>query len=125
MRVSTAFNRLLRIPGALVTDVSIGERDVEVSLCPRARLLRCPCGLLSRATYDRRRRRWRHLDLGRCRLWLVDEIRRLECPDCGVRTEKLPSLFATSRHSWHCPVAMDSGVDSDFPQAQRPEGGEQ
>ncbi|STZ45361.1 hypothetical protein [Mycolicibacterium gilvum] len=30
MRVSTAFNRLLAIPGASVTDVVIGERDVEV-----------------------------------------------------------------------------------------------
>ena len=30
MRVSTAFNRLLQIPGAPVTDVVIGDRDVEV-----------------------------------------------------------------------------------------------
>ena len=48
MRVSTAFNRLLQIPGAWVTDVVIGERDVEVTLRPRARLLRCPCGMLGR-----------------------------------------------------------------------------
>ena len=40
MRVSTAFNRLLQIPGAWVTDVSIGARDVEVMLRPRARLER-------------------------------------------------------------------------------------
>ena len=32
MRVSTAFNRLLQISGAWVTDVVIGERDVEVTL---------------------------------------------------------------------------------------------
>jgi len=44
VRVSTAFNRLLQIPGAWVTDVLIGERDVEVTLRPRARLLTCPCG---------------------------------------------------------------------------------
>ena len=42
MRVSTAFNRLLQIPGAWVTDVVIGERDVEVTLRPRARLLTLP-----------------------------------------------------------------------------------
>ena len=47
MRVSTAFNRLLQIPGASVTDVVIGECDVEVTLRPRARLLTCPCGMLS------------------------------------------------------------------------------
>ena len=34
MRVSTAFNRLLQIPGAWVTDVVIGDRDVEVTLRP-------------------------------------------------------------------------------------------
>ena len=66
MRVSTAFNRLLQIPGSSVIDVAIKERDVEVFLRPRARLLalsvRHAC---ARAVYDRRRRRWRHLDLGR------------------------------------------------------------
>ncbi|MFN8033726.1 MAG: transposase family protein [Mycobacterium sp.] len=90
MRVSTAFNRLLQIPGATVTEVTIGDRDVEVTLRPRARLLRCPCGKRIKAVYDRRRRRWRHLDLACRRLWLVYDIRRLDCPDCGVITEELP-----------------------------------
>ena len=49
MRVSTAFNRLLQIPGATVADVVIGKCDVEVTLRPRARLLTCPCGMLSRS----------------------------------------------------------------------------
>ena len=99
MRVSTAFNRLLQIPGASVTDVSIGERDVEVMLRPTARLLRCPCGKQVGAGYDRRRRRWRHLDLGCCRLWLVYDIRRLDCPDCGIRTEELPWARPGARHT--------------------------
>jgi transposase len=99
VRVSTAFNRLLQIPGASVTDVSIGVGDVEVTLRPRARLLRCPCGKQIRAAYDRRRRRWRHLDLGRHRLWLVYEIRRLDCPDCGIRTEELPWARPGARHT--------------------------
>ena len=99
MRVSTAFNRLLQIPGAWVTDVVIGKRDVEVTLRPKARLLTCPCGIISAAAYDRRRRRWRHLDLGRHRLWLVYEIRRLQCPECGVRTEELPWARPGARHT--------------------------
>jgi transposase len=99
VRVSTAFNRLLQIPGATVTDVVIDGRDVEVTLRPRARLLRCPCGKPVRAVYDRRLRRWRHLDLGRCRLWLVYAIRRLDCPDCGVRTEQLPWARPGARHT--------------------------
>lgn len=99
MRVSTAFNLLLQIPGASVTDVGISDRDVEVMLRPRNRLLLCPCGKRVRAVYDRRRRRWRHLDLGRCRLWLVYEIRRVNCPDCGVRTEELPWARPGARHT--------------------------
>jgi transposase len=99
VRVTTAFNSLLQIPGAWVTDVSIAERDVEVTVRPRARLLRCPCGILAEAFYDRRRRRWRHLDLGRHRLWLVYEIRRVECPECGIRTEELPWAGPGARHT--------------------------
>lgn len=99
MRVSTAFNRLLAIPGASVTGVVIDERDVEVTLRPTARLLRCPCGKRQHGSYDRRRRRWRHLDLGRCRLWLVCDIRRLNCPDCGVITEELPWARPGARHT--------------------------
>ncbi|ULN39627.1 ISL3 family transposase [Mycolicibacterium crocinum] len=99
MRVSTAFNRLLQIPGATVTEVAIGDGDIEVHLRPRARLLRCPCGKRVRAVYDRRRRRWRHLDLARCRLWLVYDIRRLNCPDCGVVTEELPWARPGARHT--------------------------
>lgn len=99
MRVSTAFNRLLQIPGAWVTDVTIAEGDVEVSPRPKARLLYCPCGIMFSAVYDRWRRRWRHLDLGRCRLWLVYQIRRVECPECGVATEELPWARPGARHT--------------------------
>lgn len=99
MRVSTAFNRLLAIPGASVTDVVIDGRDVEVTLRPTARRVSCPCGKRLRGTYDRRRRRWRHLDLGRCRLWLAYDIRRVNCPDCGVRTEELPWARPGARHT--------------------------
>lgn len=99
MRVSTAFNRLLTLPGATVVDVAISDRDVEVTLRPTSRLLTCPCGKRLRAGYDRRRRRWRHLDLAQRRLWLVFDIRRLDCPDCGVVTEALPWARPGARHS--------------------------
>lgn len=99
MRVTTAFNRLLRLPGTSVSAVSIGDRDVEVTIAPRARRLRCPCGWTTHAVYDRRRRRWRHLDLGTQRLWLVYRIRRLDCPDCGVVTETVPWARPGARHT--------------------------
>ena len=69
MRVSTAFNRMLEIPGAWVESVAFAPEGVVVGLRSRCRRVRCPCGFSTRARYDCSRRRWRHLDLGACRLW--------------------------------------------------------
>ena len=57
----------------------------------------CPCGKRLRGVYDPRQRRWRHL--GRCRLWLVYVIRRVNCPDCGVITEQLHWARPGARHT--------------------------
>lgn len=99
MRVSTAFNRMLEIPGAWVDSVAFGPDGVVVGLRRRDRRLRCPCGFSTRARYDCSRRRWRHLDLGSCRLWLEADIRRIRCPSCGVRTEEVPWARPGARHS--------------------------
>jgi len=85
MRVTTAFNRLLQVPGASVSAVRFEREGVVVRLRRRARRLVCPrCGCLGHAGYDRRQRRlWRHLDLGSTRLYLECELRRFPCPGCG------------------------------------------
>lgn len=91
MRVTTAFNRLLALPGGTVTSVSFTDEGLLVGIRARARRLRCPCGFSCRAGYDRSVRRWRHLDLGAHKVWLVGEIRRLRCGRCQrVRTEAVP-----------------------------------
>ena len=90
MRVTTAFNRMLNVPGATVSSVTIFEGSVIVGLRRRSRVVECPCGYRGRSVYDRSRRRWRHLDVAGCRLWFEAEIRRLACPTCGVRTEVVP-----------------------------------
>lgn len=90
MRVSTAFNRMLTIPGASVTDVAFTDDGVVVSLRRRVRRHRCPCGRRA-SGYDHSRRRWRHLDLAGSKLWLEAEIWRVDCRACGrVRTEQVP-----------------------------------
>jgi transposase len=90
VRVSTAFNTMLGISGATVTGVRFTPEGVVVAIKLRRRRLVCACGRSTRAVYDRSRRRWRHLDLGATRLLLEAEIRRLDCPACGVRTEQVP-----------------------------------
>jgi transposase len=100
VRVSTAFNTMLGIPGATVTTVSFTPAGVVVGLKLRRRRLICPCGCSARAVYDRHIRRWRHLDLGATKLWLEAEVRRLRCGDCGrVRTEQVPWAREGARFS--------------------------
>lgn len=91
MRATTAFNKMLAIPGANVTGVTFTPTGILVDIARRARRLRCPCGWSTRAVYDRSVRRWRGLDLGAAKLFLQAEIRRLHCRRCGrVRTEQVP-----------------------------------
>lgn len=100
MRVSTAFNTMLAIPGASVTAVTFEPTGVVARLRLRTRKATCPCGRRLRAVYDRSVRRWRHLDLGGARLFLEAEIRRIDCPACGrVRTEAVPWARPGARHS--------------------------
>lgn len=99
MRVSTAFNRMLEIPGAWVDTFTFTPHEIVVGLRRRRRKLRCPCGFETRSRYDSDVRRWRHLDLGASKLFLEAEVRRLQCPTCGVRTEDVPWARPRARHT--------------------------
>lgn len=100
MRVTTAFNKMLAIPGATTVGVTFTTAGVVVRLRQRRRRLRCPCGYETRGSYDSSIRRWRHLDLGSCRLLLEAEIRRLACRRCGrIRTEEVPWARPGARHT--------------------------
>lgn len=100
MRVTTAFNKLLALEGASVTDVSFTPAGVVVGVRARRRRPVCPCGWQGRAVYDRSRRRWRHLDLGASKLFVEAEIRRFRCVPCGrVRTEDVPWARPAARHT--------------------------
>ncbi|WP_217428311.1 ISL3 family transposase [Microlunatus speluncae] len=100
MRVTTAFNRVLQIQGASVVGIEFGPDGIAVDLRRRSRRYRCPCGASTRARYDSRVRRWRHVDLAGSRLWLRAEIARIWCRSCSaVRTEVVPWARPGARHS--------------------------
>jgi len=101
MRVTTAFNRLLRLPGASVIDVSFGAEGVIVSVRLRRRRRVCSrCGQTGRlAIHGRRVKRWRHLDLGASRCIIECELRRLWCRFCGAQFEAVPWARAGSRYT--------------------------
>ena len=100
MRATTAFNRLLRLPGAWVIDVSFGAEGVIVTVALRRRRRVCSgCGQVGGQIHGRRVKRWRHLDLGSCRCVIECELRRLWCRDCGVRFEAVPWARSGSRYT--------------------------
>src|SRR5215211_541354 len=81
-----------------VADVRLNEkaRTVEVVIgfdgpatCPE-------CGT-SCPQYDRRERRWRHLDTMQFGTYLIAEVPRIECEEHGVRQVKVPWSEAGSR----------------------------
>jgi transposase len=98
VRATTAFNKMLAIPGAHVAAVTFTPEGIVVDLARRGKRLRCPCGWFTRAVYDRSTRSWRRLDLGTAKLILRAEIRRLWCRRCGrVRTEEVPWARPSAR----------------------------
>ncbi len=102
MRVTTAFNRLLRLPGASVTDVSFSAEGVIVTVRLRRRRRVCSaCGQTGQRLqiHGRRVKRWRHLDLGASRCIIECELRRLRCPTCGVHLEPVPWARPGAHHT--------------------------
>jgi len=103
MRVTTALNRLLCLPGASVIDVSFGAEGVIVTVGLRRRRRVCAgCGQTARhlQIHDRRVKRWRHLDLGASRCVIECQLRLVRCPDCRVvRAEAVPWARAGAHHT--------------------------
>jgi transposase len=100
VRVTTAFNRILDLPGASVATVSFTADGLVLGLRRRRRRLVCACGRRSRFYYDSSRRRWRHLDFGVCKVFLEADMHRIDCPACGrVRTELVPRARPGARHT--------------------------
>lgn len=100
MRVTTAFNRMLKLPGAWVRDVAFSGEGVIVTVSLRRRARVCSgCGARGLEIKDRRVRRWRHLDLGSCRCFIECELRRLRCPGCGDRPEAVQWARAGSPYT--------------------------
>jgi transposase len=70
-------------------NMAAGEVSVFVEQEPGA-LLTCPkCGIVSPG-YDKRRRKWRHLDTCQYKTLLIVDLPRIECPEHGVLTVKVP-----------------------------------
>jgi transposase len=93
VRVTTAFSRLLNLPGVWVREVRFQPDRIVVHVGLRRRALQCP-----RCRYCTRYREsaqhhdsvFRHLDLGVWRIEVHVRLRRLRCPEHGVLVEGVP-----------------------------------
>jgi transposase len=100
MRITSAFSRLLALPGVSVQSVSFGADRVLVMVALRRRRLMCPrCAFSTpfRESLQAHDSVWRHLDLGVWRLEVHARLRRLACPEHGVLVEGVPFARAGAR----------------------------
>lgn len=91
MRATSVLTKLLAIEKTRVVAFAFEPDAVVLVVKPRTRRPRCgTCWRKCEHVHDRRRRRWRHLDVMGVECWLEAEVRRVRCPRCGVTTEMLP-----------------------------------
>jgi transposase len=94
VRVTTAYNRMLGLPGAWVRDVAFGDEAMIVTVALRRKRPVCSgCGARGLRIKDHRVKRWRHLDVGGLRCVIECRLRRLYCPGCG----DLPEMVEWAR----------------------------
>ena len=74
------------------------EKEVEVHVeCAEEESLPCPTCGQSCPVYDRRPRRWRHLDMIKYRAYVVADVPRVSCPEHGVLTVSVPWASRSAR----------------------------
>jgi transposase len=85
VRVTTAYNRMLGLPGAWVRDVEFGAQAMIVTVALRRKRPECSgCGARGLKVKDHRVKRWRHLDVGGVRCVIECRLRRLYCPGAAI-----------------------------------------
>ena len=102
MRATTLMRKTLGVTGLIVDNFAFTEGGLVVAVRPRWQKPRCGgCGKRAPG-YDRRAvRRWRHLGIGKLKIWLEYALRRVPCRRCGgVATEKVPWAPHQSRFTW-------------------------
>jgi transposase len=100
VRVTTAYNRMLGLPGAWVRDVAFGSEGMIVTVALRRKTPVCSgCGARGLRIKDQRVKSWRHLDVGGGRCFIECRLRRLYCPGCGDLPEHVEWARGGARYT--------------------------
>ena len=103
MRATSVFRTLLAFQQTFVTGIEFEADAVVIDVAPTFKVPRCSsCHRKVKRGYDHRVRTWRHLDLGGMLTLLRYAIRRVDCPRCGVKVEKVPWADPGSRFTKPC-----------------------
>lgn len=96
MRTTTVLRALLGLKHARITGFRFTETRLVVGVAPAKRSSFCSaCGKRG-ARYDRRVRRWRHLDACGLAVELEYALWRVDCRSCGIIVEMVPWAVAGS-----------------------------
>ena len=101
------WTKVLGWPGYRVYRHEIDEQAKTLKLWVRRkrgnRKLVCSgCGRKVSDAYDTYEREVRDLPCFECRTTVVVELYRVRCPDCGIKTEKVPQLPSKAPFSKRC-----------------------
>lgn len=91
MRATTLLLELLGLKQTRILGFEFTATELVVDVEPATRTPRCGrCGAACARVYDRRERRWRHIDIVGLQVVLRYGMRRIDCAECGVTTEFVP-----------------------------------
>jgi transposase len=98
VRATALLRRLLDLKLTTVKGFEFLDDALVIDIAPSTRVPRCgACGKGCRRLYDRRERRWRHLDFAGMRVELRYSVRRVDCKRCSISTELVPWAEPDSR----------------------------
>lgn len=98
MRAASVLRTILAFQHTFVIGVHFDMDALVIDVAPSYRVPRCSCCKRKvKAGYDQRPRTWRHLDLGGMLTMIRYAIRRVNCPKCGIKVEKVPWAAPGSR----------------------------
>jgi transposase len=109
--------RILRLPGygvyAWETDEATNTLTLAIRQTAREPYYVCGgCGIGVRYVHSWTERRLRDLPWGTWSVWLRVEVHRVQCPRCGVRTERLPFVTGKARCTTRLEAAVAQACES-------------
>jgi transposase len=109
--------RILRLPGygVYAWEADEAANTLTLTIRPIGDAPGCicgSCGMSCRAIHSWTERQIRDLPWGTWQVWLQVEVHRVRCPQCGVRTERLPFVGGKAHYTTRLEAAVAQGCEA-------------